>query len=783
MKRKKLVSVLMSSALLFTTGAPTVLAAPLDENVLLASEEETSLFLAELISKADGDNNIDGIGDIKLTFHGETVHISGTVDNAYTVSLEMSFEESLVFESGSQLDVQLSLEDLTNEGTVLKVTHTETEENTLEADLSDLFDSYIASIEEDAEPKEESGQETEEVTDELDSTVIDTEAEEKLDNSEKEAVSDSAVEQEDNTVSDQEESEEETIEEELAEEIVEEEIEEEATEEENVEKDTEAAEEEELAEEPIEEEYHEIKEYESPSSEHSFPRESGVDEILHGDEQSETEEAPAPRMRMFSTFGARRLTAASDGTYTVKRGDTFSLIASSFNLSVRQLQEWNSHVTNINVVPVGTRLAVTRRGVEEMLSPSDKARLYKGGATSQFSTPQEFIDEIAPRAIQVANQEGREGLWPSLMIAQAAHESNYGRSSLGSAPYHNLSGIKGSHNGKSVLMWTWEVYGGQRVNVLANFRHYPSYDASLQDYANLLRNGLSWNRRYYAGTWRSNTNSVWDVLNNNGLKGYATDPNYYAAIRRIINQYDLTQYDTGNHYYVRTGTFLGKEFTTIQMNRLKAENGQYSYRIERDENKAPYSYRRIQSTKDFLGEAGAQRVIDQLRREKGWSASMVPSGNSTQRHRVRSGFFNTLREAERALKQFENLSGYSATIVHGSDGKYRIRTGFFNGRSSAQSGVDYMKELGWSAFILESTDSTPHYYVRTGTFNTPNHVNRATDYFNQNGWGSKPVLDSKNNYYYRIYIEGFHNHSRASSYVSHLKNKYNWGSTAFLVED
>ena len=235
-----------------------------------------------------------------------------------------------------------------------------------------------------------------------------------------------------------------------------------------------------------------------------------------------------------------------NGVYTVKSGDTFNAIASSFNLSLRQLREWNGHVSNINEIVIGTKLAVNRRGVESMLSPTDKARLYMGGATPIFSTNQGFIDEIAPRAVTIANQEGEEGLWASLMIAQAAHESAYGRSSLSAPPYHNLSGLKGSHNGNSVLMWTWEVLGGERVDVLAGFRRFSSYDESLQSYANLLRRG-NWDKNYYSGTWRSNTSSVWEVLDNGGLRGYATDPNYFAAIRRIITQYDLTQYDNIEH--------------------------------------------------------------------------------------------------------------------------------------------------------------------------------------------------------------------------------------------
>src|SRR5699024_2680070 len=458
----------------------------------------------------------------------------------------------------------------------------------------------------------------------------------------------------------------------------------------------------------------------------------------------------------------------------------FNAIARSFNLSQKQLAEWNKHVKNINALSVGTKLAINRLGVESMLSPQDQSRLYKGGATPEFTVPQQFIDAIAPLAVKVANQKGQQALWPSLMIAQAAHESNYGRSSLGSAPYYNLSGIKGSHNGNSVLMWTWEVVDGSRIEVLAGFRKYPSYEASLQDYSNLLRNGLSWDRNYYSGTWRSNTNSVWDVLNNNGLKGYATDPNYYAAIRRIINQFDLTQYDSGN-YYVRTGTFLGKEFTKIQADRLKKENRSYSYEVIRDEYKTPYSYRTIETTQEFLGEVGAQRVIDRLKKERGWSASMLPTGNSTRRYRVQSGFFNSLAEAERHLEVFKKHSGYAGTIQLDSDGKYRIRTGFFNGNSEAQKGLKAMHNLGWGAKIIKSEDSTPHYIVRTGTFNTPSHVKKAEKYFSDNRWGHKQQLTSQKNYYYRVKIDGFISENQAITYTNHLQKKYNWSSTSFPI--
>lgn len=78
-------------------------------------------------------------------------------------------------------------------------------------------------------------------------------------------------------------------------------------------------------------------------------------------------------------------------------------------------------------------------------------------------------------------------LYPSVMIAQAALESNWGRSELGKAPNYNLFGIKGSYNGKSVTMKTWEYSdskGWYQIN--ANFAKYPSHKESLEDNAKNL---------------------------------------------------------------------------------------------------------------------------------------------------------------------------------------------------------------------------------------------------------------------------------------------------------
>lgn len=237
-----------------------------------------------------------------------------------------------------------------------------------------------------------------------------------------------------------------------------------------------------------------------------------------------------------------------NGLYTVQRGDTFNAIADSFGLSPLQLTVWNRHIPNINVLAVGQTLAVTRTGVEQLLSSADKARLMLTNNPSPFKSVHEFIDWMAPSAIEVSNRSGEEALYPSLMIAQAIHESGAARtiglSSLSRPPYHNLFGIKAGNNPDYVAAWTWEVMNGIRVDVIARFRSFPSYTQSLDVYANMMRRGRGTGEDfYYRGTWRKNTKDVMEVLDNGGLRGYATDPEYFNAIRRVINNYNLTRFD------------------------------------------------------------------------------------------------------------------------------------------------------------------------------------------------------------------------------------------------
>lgn len=153
---------------------------------------------------------------------------------------------------------------------------------------------------------------------------------------------------------------------------------------------------------------------------------------------------------------------------------------------------------------------------------------------------QTFIQQLAKSAVKIAP---RYGLYASVMIAQAALESDWGRSDLARPPYHNLFGVKGAYTGQTAVWWTQEDAGqAQFITQSAAFKRYPSYQQALLDYARLLKNGLTLAPDFYAGAWRQNAATY--RLATQFLTGrYATDRYYHLKLNQIIQTYQLTQYD------------------------------------------------------------------------------------------------------------------------------------------------------------------------------------------------------------------------------------------------
>lgn len=208
------------------------------------------------------------------------------------------------------------------------------------------------------------------------------------------------------------------------------------------------------------------------------------------------------------------------------------------------------------------------------VSPVDQLLSANFSVVEASTAAAQFLRNIIPAAQNVARDKD---IYASVMIAQAALESGWGTSALSKAPNFNLFGVKGSYNGQSVNMQTLEDSGGQNYySIQADFRKYPSYQESLEDYADKIVNGISGAPLFYSGAWKSKTNSYQDATAY--LTGrYATDTAYGSKLNRIIEQFGLTKYDTETAVNMaeeiasnETSTTSGNSYTVISGDSLYA---------------------------------------------------------------------------------------------------------------------------------------------------------------------------------------------------------------------
>jgi len=147
------------------------------------------------------------------------------------------------------------------------------------------------------------------------------------------------------------------------------------------------------------------------------------------------------------------------------------------------------------------------------------------------ASAQEFValhTEAATKA------EGASGIPASFMVAQAAHETGWGRKAIrmadGSNSF-NLFGIKAGAEwkGATAKVVTTEYVGGEATKVAQTFRAYSSYDESFADYARLMKTSPRY-REVMA-----NVGSAQAFAQGLQRAGYATDPAYADKLGRVIN--------------------------------------------------------------------------------------------------------------------------------------------------------------------------------------------------------------------------------------------------------
>jgi peptidoglycan hydrolase FlgJ len=174
-------------------------------------------------------------------------------------------------------------------------------------------------------------------------------------------------------------------------------------------------------------------------------------------------------------------------------------------------------------------LAPSAPGASERGAGSAVTPPVNAPTTWRPANKEEFIRDLWP----AAQEAGKElGVDPRSLLAQAALESNWGRSmprdAQGNASF-NLFGIKAgdSWSGKATSANTLEVENGVAVKSRGRFRAYDSPLDSFRDYVALIRNNPRYAEALNTGT---DTHAFASALQRGG---YATDPAYAQKVASI----------------------------------------------------------------------------------------------------------------------------------------------------------------------------------------------------------------------------------------------------------
>ncbi|HEY1090690.1 MAG TPA: flagellar assembly peptidoglycan hydrolase FlgJ [Burkholderiaceae bacterium] len=126
------------------------------------------------------------------------------------------------------------------------------------------------------------------------------------------------------------------------------------------------------------------------------------------------------------------------------------------------------------------------------------------------------------------------GIPASFMLAQAAHESGWGRREITArdgTPSYNVFGIKAGANwkGRVTEVRTTEFIDGKPQKITAKFRAYSNYAEAFKDYAKMIGS----NDRYRQVV--AQAGSAEGFARGLQKAGYATDPEYAQKLARVIN--------------------------------------------------------------------------------------------------------------------------------------------------------------------------------------------------------------------------------------------------------
>ena len=159
------------------------------------------------------------------------------------------------------------------------------------------------------------------------------------------------------------------------------------------------------------------------------------------------------------------------------------------------------------------------------------------------------VAKVAP--LFTANQK-QSGILASVSLAQFILESGYGKSELAQNA-NNCFGMKSSLSGNSWAGSVWDGHSvytmktgeqnadGSYVTVTADFRKYSSIEDSIADHSAYLLGAMNGSKKRYEGLAGCTDYKKAVQIIKDG--GYATSLDYVQNLCRVIEQWNLTQYD------------------------------------------------------------------------------------------------------------------------------------------------------------------------------------------------------------------------------------------------
>ena len=341
--------------------------------------------------------------------------------------------------------------------------------------------------------------------------------------------------------------------------------------------------------------------------------------------------------------------------------------------------------------------------VDGIYSDKDKAALTKQYAAKK---PQSAQDQFITKVGAMAKADmAKSGICAAVTVAQAILESGWGKSEL-ARNANNLFGMKknlsgntwkgSAWDGKSVYSKdTKEVYASGPATIRADFRAYKDWQSSVNDHSAYLAGAKNGSALRYKGLVGCTDYKKAAQIIKAG--GYATAPDYVQKLCKLVEQYELTKYNTA------VKTAAAAKTTTAKTKEIKIWYPGYTRKSSPYDSNGAGSIWHDQDKNTLVidcyvkGSPAANRMVKYLVNHKLTKIDFV--GTHAHGDHLGGGF--QLLEDDRIT--VENI------YVYDPDSLKLAGDGTRNGRS-VQGDKDYLKKF----IALAKEKGAKVHYVKTG---------------------------------------------------------------------